>query len=381
MNTIRCSALPLAWQCAESQNQPEGETLLNESSEPAEAGTAFHRWIAAHIGGTDLDTAKLAAEHGCDPDELSMLCHMGRKALTELRKHLDAADAPMMVEVPLETAADEFRLVGTGDLLGRSGRTALILDWKTGRVDSDHTHQTRGYALCAMDMLGEVDEAVVITVWVRHGVWDIEKISRAQLLSWASEFGRRLRNGRGNFNPGGHCQYCPRRLACPARSALVKATMAELSVEGAPVIPWTNETRQTLGPTIGATLRRVRMIEGVCEAFRAALGMDIGLYGPMDVGEGRQLALMPVNRRKLDAHKARPVLGVFDALSDTDIDAATTISLSQLEDAAAKNAGKGKGAQAKRDLTAALEAAGAISVNTTHQLREQKAPITQEVST
>jgi hypothetical protein len=46
--------------------------------------------------------------------------------------------------------------------------------------------------------------------------------------------------------------------------------------------------------------------------------------------------------------------------------------VSKVEKAVAESAGKGKGAAAKRELNEALMAAGALSVSTTHQLREVK---------
>lgn len=371
MKSIRCSALPLAWDCPESQNAAEGEVLINESGEAAEVGTAFHRWMAAHIGGVELDKAALAKEHACDLDELSMLCAMGCKALDKLLSHFHAAEERYTETVLESTLPCDIKIVGTGDMIGRSGRTGLVLDWKTGRIDADYTHQTRGYALGLRQLWpGKIDDVVVITVWVRQGIWDIERIDTAQLASWAEELMRRLKNGRGNFNPGAHCQYCPRQATCPGRTALVRSSIADLSVEGAPVMTWTPETRAAMGPAIGEMLGRVKLLEKVAESFREMVRQDVTEHGPLSIGGGRQLTLLEVNKRVLDTAKARPVLSEW--LSAEEIDGSSKISLSECEAKAIAKAGKGKGAQTKRDMVNALEEAGAVSVNTTHQLRETK---------
>lgn len=371
--TTRCSALPIAWSCAESQNAAPDEVRINQSSEPAEVGTAAHRWLASYVKGIELDKRQIAQEHGCDVDELSMLCAMGLKVLGQIKEKIGAVwwDA-LQTEVPLSAKLDDWlSIVGTADLLGRDSRTALVTDYKTGRIDSEYAHQLRGYAYCALDHFGpEVSEVVAITAWLREGYWDIERFTRAQIRDWADEYRKRIRNGRGIFNPGSHCGYCSRKTNCPARQALIRQTVADLSVEGAPVVAWTPETRAALGPQIGTMYGRVKLIEKAAEDFRDTLRADIEQHGPISIGGGRQLALTPVNRRELDVAKARPVLASF--VTQDEIDAATKISVSAIEKAAVEKPPKGKGAQTKRDMTAALEAAQAITVNTTYSLRETK---------
>jgi hypothetical protein len=366
---VRCSSLPLFWQCPSSHDVQPDEIVLNESGEPAEAGTACHRWAAAFVRGKELDIPALAKEHGCDENELSMLCAMVRKALAALRQHFDAADGPMLVEQPLTaTIGENIVAVGTGDIVARSGRTGICLDWKTGRVDSDYTHQLRGYALGALELLGEVDEIVLIVVWVRQGVWDVERLSGHHLRDWAAEFSRRVRNGRGNFNPGSHCQYCPRALDCPARRAMVRSTVQTFAEHT--VVNWTPETRTAMAPAIGEMFGRVKLVEKACEEFRSALRADVDANGDLPIGGGRKIGLTQFNRRELDPALSRPVLSKY--LTPEELDSITKISPSQAEQIAVSKAERGKGAATKRELAAALEAAGAVSVYPVTQLRELK---------
>lgn len=369
--TARCSSLPLLWQCAESNNVPDDVPELNQSGDPAECGNAVHRFLAAKVRGIDLDPGSLAREHGVDEDEVRMLCSMGLKALGELRKYLDTAGAVMQTEVPV--AADlpgGVRVVGTADLLGKAGKTAFVADYKSGRLDSDYTHQLLGYGYAALETLGDVEEVIVITIWLREGVWDVERLTPAQLRSWAEEFSRRCRNGRGTFNPGEHCLYCRRGTSCPGRRELVHAAIKDLTVKGVNVIEWTPETRKALGPAIGEMYGRAKLIEKAAADFKETIRADIQQHGPLSIGGGRRLALTPVNRRSLDVAKARPVLAGW--LSPAEIDAATKLSAAAAEDAAIAKAAHGQGAATKRALSAALEQAGAVTVTVTHQLRETK---------
>lgn len=371
--TYRCSQLPTVWLCPESGNPQPGEVVLNLSNEPAETGTAFHRWMAAHIDGTELDQDSLAREHGVDADELKMLCAMGCKALAELGRYLEKSEDPLRTEVALMTALDEHAtIVGSGDIVGRQGDTLLIVDWKTGRLDTDFAHQLRGYALSAVGEMSaatghQFSDVVVITVYVRQGVWDVDKLTVDQLNAWAQEFSRRIKNGRGTFNPGAHCQYCRRASSCPGRREMVRAACADLQVA-----EWTPETRLASGPKIGETLGKLKILVDLAEQFRAVVKEDVLQHGPLPTGPGRQLAILTVNKRELDAGKARPVLSKW--LTADEIDAETKISVSGCEAAAVEKAPKGQGAATKRSIAAALETAGAISINEIQQLREGKAP-------
>lgn len=364
MTTIRCSSLPLAWACPSSQEVVPGEVVLNQSSEPAECGTAFHRWIAGHIKGEDLDSSDLAKQHGCDEDELSMLCAMGRKAWDKIRPML--GECVPETEVPLDGHFEGVSIAGTADVLAAVKNRILVVDWKTGRVDSDYNAQLMGYAHCAMSIDESYTDATIITVWVRQGQWDVVHVTWKQAESWAQELARRIRNGLGTFNPGAHCQYCRRAGSCPGRREMVRAACADLQV-----VEWTPETRLAAGPKIGETLGRMRVIETAIEQFRAAVKADVMANGPLPTGPGRQLAILTVNKRDLNATKARPVLSQW--LTPEEIDAETTISAAGCEAAAVAKAPKGQGAATKRAIAAALETAGAVVVNEVKQLRESKA--------
>lgn len=373
--TIRCSALPLAWSCAASADPaPDGEIRLNLSDEPAECGNAVHRWMAGYVRGVELDQVQLANEHAVDEDELRMLCARGMTAWKELGAKAGVDPSKGDPECSAEAMiAGGVTITGTLDFVQRVERRALVCDYKSGRVDSDYGHQLSGYARLAVEKYGakNLDGVTVIVVWLRSGNWDITHLDIEQIKSWEEEFSRRLRNGRGNFNPGAHCGYCPRAASCPGRRAMVQSTIADLTAKGLPVIQMTKETRNELGPQIGAMYGLMKLLENLAEQFRAGVKADVIENGPLPIGWGRQLAITEVNRRELNPRFARPVLAKW--LTADEIDAETKISASGCESQAVAKAPKGQGAATKRAISAALEEAGAVSINTIQQLREGKA--------
>lgn len=372
MKTHRCSSLPLIWRCTQSQEDSPSGVSINDYSEMAELGTAYHKWIAGHITGKPLEIRQLAEQYAVEADDLSMLVNCGK----QLWKQLE----PMLTgKVEIErlltaTISGQITLTGQIDLGTSTSEAEIVLDWKTGRVDRDYTAQVRGYALLklmdAWDENREPEQVTTITAWVRDGVLDVEHFDVADLMAWRDDLILRLKNGKDKYSPGPHCAHCARRLNCPARQELVRSVMAELTV-GASPIAWTPETRKELGPLIGDAYGRVKLVEAACEAFREQLKIDIEANGALDIGGGRELRLSPTNRRYLDAGKAIPVLEDF--IDPTELLQVTAISISKAEKIAVSKAAKGKGAQVARDLEAALIKADALRTVTSHSLKEGKA--------
>lgn len=372
MTSIRCSSLPLLWVCTQSQAIEPADVMINDYSEPAELGTAFHKWIAGHIVGKAPEIRQVADQYVVDRDELSMLANCGKQIWKNLEPMF-----PGTLEIERSLSASltaTLTLTGQLDLGTHNEHGEIVVDWKSGRVDRDYAAQTRGYALLklldAWDENREPPSVTTVTAWVRDGVVDVEHFDVADIMEWRDELLRRLKNGADRYSPGAHCIHCQRRLNCPARQDLVRSVVAELLV-GGKTIEWTPETRKELGPQIGEAFGRVKLVEAACEAFREQLKIDINANGPLDIGNGRQLHMSPTSRRYLDAGSAIAVLANF--IDPTELLQCTSISISKAEKCAVAKAAKGNGAQVARELEAALIKANALRTVTSHSLREGKA--------
>lgn len=149
--------------------------------------------------------------------------------------------------------------------------------------------------------------------------------------------------------PGEHCTMCPAMPACPATTAMIRQvseTMAEESkiaamVEADPVGAWTFLERA------GDALERLRS-----ELKRRAS------MAPIDLGGGKQLRLIEVEKKTIDGKRALPILR--DTLPD--VDTLCTVSKGRLE--------KALGKRNAAVVMQRLQDAGAIETNTEHHLRK-----------
>ncbi len=149
--------------------------------------------------------------------------------------------------------------------------------------------------------------------------------------------------------PGDHCTMCPAMPACPATTAMIRQVseaMAEESrvaamVEADPVGAWTFLERA------GDALDRLR-----AELKRRAS------MAPIDLGNGKQLRILDVEKKTIDGKRGLPILR--DTIPD--VDALCSVSKTRLE--------KALGKRNANVVMQRLEAAGAVETNTEHHLRK-----------
>lgn len=180
----------------------------NEGSAAAEAGTRLH----AHM------------EHGTDPEdaEEAEAIEWCRTMESELAyEYVGSAGA----------SREELREVrwwykglfsGQGDVCYRQGRTALVLDYKFGRVpvtEAKRNKQLAGLALLAFENLEGLEEVYVgiLQPWVSRGVPQLVKFGRAALPHMRAYFEAVVKDAMTPGAPlraGEHCKYCRASAAC-----------------------------------------------------------------------------------------------------------------------------------------------------------------------
>lgn len=366
---LRCSAMPLAFKCPGSVRR--GVVLINESNDAAELGTAAHEGLAKLVstGKVDYDGVPgLAKKHAVNETDLRVLLAQGAKLWEEVK----ASIPDPMTEVELKHTLGSLTLIGHADILGRSANTAHVDDWKTGRNDSDYSEQLRAYAALALLEDRTLTSATAGVLWVRDCEYEHYTMDRAGLYEWLQRVEDEIVQWNGEFRPGKHCEYCPRGHECVARNALVRRDVAAISdrelvghVEDAETLAAMPAERKV------ELLQKADHVAKLAERVRAAIKADVAKNGDV-VGAGVRLTLVTEERRKLDTWAAFPVL---EAANFTDEEKASVIdiSLSRAEDVAAKRAGKGAGAAARRSLRAELENAGAIKIETITKLVQKRA--------
>lgn len=369
LTTLRCSALPRAFRCAASLH--DGELRIDAAGDEAALGTATHELLAQAVRGdvasaAALDADLAAVRHGVDRDELGRLTYFGVQAWHQLR---ESYPEPIVEE--LLTA--EFRsvtLTGHIDVLSvrSDARKAALLDWKTGYKDADYLAQLTGYAVLVALNHPTVEAVTATIAWLRPGEIETYAFTRRELFEWQDRLLAEVVAWDGaTYRPGGHCAGCRRAHDCPARTAMVRAAVADLT-GGEMAQRLSSGLSDLPGPAAADIYARVQLIERACEAFRDALRERVAVSGPIDTGRGSHLALVETQRSRIDALKGWHVID--ERLNDGELADCITVHKSKLEDAVARKAGRGRGAAAKRQLIAELEAAGALDRFSIFSLRE-----------
>lgn len=132
-----------------------GAMPLGGTEDPMALGTAVHVALELSLANGEVDEARLAnlaRIHGLSPlqsQELDSAVHRFTSTQTawSLRQH-ERLSAEWPFFIPLESVAGRFAVVGSVDAYGRSGDSALIVDYKTGR-SGDPDELSKRYELQA----------------------------------------------------------------------------------------------------------------------------------------------------------------------------------------------------------------------------------------
>ncbi len=355
--TIRCSRLPLAIACpaslAETAYQLDGET------DAADLGTAAHAWLAARISGIDASVDDVALDRGVPVADLAPLCWWGWQTWEQLLEWFPGA----MTEVPMKAGI----LTGTADVLSLGdGRRLSVADFKSGRLDTDASEQIKGYAWLALQTYPEAESVYCAVIRIRDRVADAETYSRAQLDAWYARTVERLSRA-DLYNPGPQqCRVCPRGHTCPAKTALVRQSIAEVL----DVNDWEPIRAEANGQLYAELLDKIKLVEKACESGRGMIKAQVGLAGGrLETEDGRELVLSVSHRSKIVPAAAWPIL--TEALG-ADLLACVDVGKTKVEEKVKAKAGRGQKGAAVKDLMSRLEVAGALSKTTVETLEVKR---------
>jgi len=359
VTSIRCSSLPLAFDCPASLRPPT--VRVNELSEPANEGNAGHE-VMRQVAETDainldgIDLVAIAQRFGVDPDDIQAIAWNGLWFWKKIRESFRDA----VGEADLEAEIGGVRLTGHVDLLSVSGDVAHLIDWKFGRVDRDYAEQIRGYAVLVLHRYPQVQRVSMSIGWMRDRELEHYSMTREQLPAWEERFTKELVDWDGVFHPSAGCWACPRSRECPAMVAQVQRDVAAISSEEM-AARLTEGLASLPDAEVVALRRKAKQIAKLIDSLDDAIKMRVEHAGGfLADGEGAELRFSNSNKREIDPIKAWPV--IQQRLDDAEIAGCLKISASNLDDTIAKKAGRGQGAAAKRALQAALEQAEAIKL-------------------
>jgi len=365
---LRASSLPLAFRCPASLRR--NGLLIDPVHGSAADGTAAHECLRSLAETGALDWARvreIAERSGADVEQVRMLCAMGVKLWSEVSASFPEA----LTEVWLSSeAAPGVLLTGHVDLLSVRGTVARAGDWKTGRKDSDYSHQMRAYGALVMLDNPELTEVTVTVLWVRDQEIENYTMTRESARSWLRQLVEQVVEWDGVYRPGSHCAHCPRSHECDAAKAMVRR---DLDVVADPMTVARAEGELALmSPAeIVGIFKKADLVVRYAERVRSAIRAHVEAHGDI-VADGTRLTVVSEQRREVDPLKAWPVLEAA-GFRDEDFAAAMTLSASRLEKVIASKAQRGKGAKAVRAFQEALKGVGAIQVREIKKLQAKRA--------
>lgn len=376
MIVLRCSALPLFMKCAQSVRAP---LPISEHFDAATMGTAAHDAAARYVRGIPVDMQAVANLYGVDVAELSILAGAIRKAWQELQPPItDVRVAEQHLGSFFDDRAEKdlapfttMQLTGTADVLihHKNPEAVTIIDWKTGRRDSDYREQVIGYCALALDLFPGAELALAKLAWVRNNEVEAYSLTRADFASWKA---RLLAQGQDDtFRPGAHCQYCPRKHSCPAREEMQRSALATLKSDRTRVL------RELPADEQVSLYRKAREIGFLASQVLDEIKDLVTERGGLE-GGGVRLSIVEEERRTLRPMAAWPVLQKY--LSDEGLANSVTVHITKAEDIVARAAteaeGRGAGKAKREAMVAELEAAGAITRTTMKKLTERRSTST-----
>ena len=346
----RCSSLPRFLECASSQQ--ETAAPYDPGSDPAELGTAVHEGLAQYVrDGSIPDFIELSKRYEQPVKELRMLFFNGRKAWEAIKEQLP--------EPRVEQKVSSRLTMGTADVVFHNGQVCIIVDWKSGYVQSNYRNQLCGYAYAAVETFGmpASGQISIVTVWLRAGEIDTEILEASDLAKWEVKYEKQAERVGSQYSPGEWCIGCRRQLNCQAREEFIRSAAVSLS-ELEPDA--TGEALIVSRETLGLLHPRAKLLENALSQYRAAFRLDIQLNGPMQISETKQMELREYTKDLVDPLKAWPVMKRF-GFSDNELNAVISFRKTKAMDIVAGKAGHGGKKLAKEDCLQQLKDAGAVT--------------------
>jgi len=368
--TLRASRLPLAAKCGGSVRPASDGISVNERNDQADVGSAVHDALYELVAHGDLQhtISQIAAARGVADafDDVQALYHMGRRAWKQIGGWMERVLAS---EHALDAPAPWGSLTGHADVIGQSAedpKRIIVLDWKSGRLDSDYFAQMAAYAHLALKAYPTYESATVVLVWLRDQEVEVYDFSRDESARWLESTGAKIANWDGTFEPGTHCAYCPRRHDCPARLAMMRSDLHQLDAAGdeagvdamVGALVDAAEAQPASADRLAELLEKAKHIEALAHRVRSTVRDRLAESGHPLKGDQYQVSTSAVTKTELDAHAAWPVLA--RGIEEDELRRLARLPKTKVYDVLRATAPKGKKKALIEDYESELDRAGAL---------------------
>lgn len=262
----------------------------NTSSEYAAEGTRAHE-VAEIVAHDNIHPE--TGRDGFAPDVTQEMLDCAAGYRDYIQEQIRTPDAVQMLERRVDFSAYVPDGFGTCDCIIIQGDTLTIIDYKYGKgvaVSAENNPQMRLYALGALNDYGiayDVENVEMHIYQPRINNISTERLTVSDLLEWAEKIVKptaaKAAKGKGDYNPGAHCRFCPHAGRCRALTRVCTEYVTTHGARTAVPVLAPHEVADVLQmePLVTLWLKRVRD-----QAMTTLLdGGDIPWY---KVVEGRQ---------------------------------------------------------------------------------------------
>ena len=350
---VRASSIPLAAKCAASLTPPA--LRIEGDREAADLGTATHAVLTDRISGIGLtaDLGTIAEIYEVDHAELSKLVAWGWQAWQQF--------APYFPEPQVEREFSHGWLTGHVDVFARDAGQVRIADFKTGRLDPDAEAQVKAYAWLALQEYPECSSAYTAIIRVRDHLAYGKVYGREELEEWSDHLEQRLEEEQEVYRPGDHCRHCPRAHECPALREVLGAAACSLLA----VVDMEGVGQQEKA----ALYQEAKLLQKTVDQVLSLLKTDVATHGAIPLDNGRELAIVPQEQRKIDFSCGEEILR--ECLGER-LGEALTVGKGKAEEIVRSNAGRGQKGKAVVEMMDRLSAAGAVTVHMVERLEVRR---------
>ena len=243
------------------------ETYPQQDTEFTREGTLAHEvaeWIASG------DSKKKNLPKGQDDGVTTEMLDCARAYADYIQEQIRSDDAIVLLEQRVDFSPWVPEGFGTADCIILQDRVMDVIDYKFGKgvaVSAVDNPQEKLYGLGALNEFGfayDIERVRLHIFQPRLNNISVYELTVEELLKWAEEAVKptaaQASKGKGKYNPGEHCRFCPHAGRC---RALTKQCTEYITTHGmkagVPVLaPWEVAEILAMEPLVSLWLKRVR---------------------------------------------------------------------------------------------------------------------------
>lgn len=352
---LRSSSMPTLMTCTNAVINPDNLPRVETENEVARSGTLVHGVCENLVKTGEITLPSLRARlTDAEYDRATMQVNNFLTVWNEAKQYMTRP----VTEYGFSAELSHCTITGHIDLHHTDPLRAFILDYKTGRQHEDHYHQVAAYSYGIWVKMNRPTNYVVYTsvVYLEDNAVHPYEFTAFDLMAWEQEVAAQVVQLR--YTVGRKCAFCTLQDSCPAYKGYATnaiRSMIDLHDSEYHDLPsWESLDAEERGEIID----RMYVVDKALDRMRLSLRNHVKSKGAVDIGDGKEYALVESTERQLNLPKALKVLE--NRIGRGNVVSNSHMTLDSALTAYAAKAAKGRRTQAKNELLAELEAAGAI---------------------